>query len=301
MRHTRLLVAALSCIGLSACAGGGSAPRALPARDTAATAPAIPTTGHGDLAARLARAPAATAESGSARTSVTATVTGVPGRTDPITFRGDGVIDFAAGRSRSVLGLDPGPQGARASDLEIETVAADGLLYVRSPALAAMAGTSVPWARLDPTPPGGGVGAGQGPPGLHLLTGLAGGDLGAPLALLAGVDPSSVHEVGTETTGDGDITRLRATADPVAATGATAARDRTALEAFLDALGARRLRVEVALDQDDRLRRLVYEHDAVTAAGVAGQRFEVEYFDLGTAVEVNVPPPDQVRELTSTF
>lgn len=297
MRPALLLAAALSCLVLTACNEGRAPEHLHPGPTDAGVAPPGPPTGGGDAAARLLRAPAATAAAGSARTSVVATVTGLPGRSGPVTFRGDGVIDFTAGRSRSVLAMDPDHDGASGGGTELESIVADGLLYVRFPALASLASASTPWVRLDPST-GGADRSGPGASAFGPLTDLAGSDVGAPIALLAGVDASSVHEVGTAVTRGASTTSLRATVDPTAATGEdTSVDDRAALEAFLTGIGARRLEVEVDLDEHDRLRRLVYEHDVPTPGGPAHQRFEMEYFDFGAAVEVSVPPDDQVRDL----
>jgi hypothetical protein len=180
---------------------------------------------------------------------------------------------------------------------EFETVVADGLVYVRAPALTSFAGASAAWVRIDPTVAASDDGPDQVATGFGPLTGLTGSHLGAPIALLAGVDASSVREVHSEVDADG-ITLLQATVDLVAASAEAATTEElAALEAFLDRLGARRLRVDVELDGDDRLRRLVYEHDVPAPGGQVRQRFDVAYFDFGTAVEIVVPPDDQVRDL----
>jgi hypothetical protein len=296
MRRPVLL--ALSCLLLVACTEGNRSTHLLPTPTDAGEAPVGgPTGAEEDAAARLARAPAATASSGTARTTLVATVTGLPGRPEPMVLRGEGVIDFAAARSRSVLGVASARGGGTAGDLAFETVTADGLLYVRAPALTSLAGTVTSWVRIDPTAPAGDDGAGRGAPGFGPLAGLAGSDLGAPIALLAGVDASSVREVGTETTDGTTTTSLRATVDPVAASaGGATPDDLTALETFLEGIGARRLEVEAELDEDDRLLRLVYEHEVATPAGPVHQRFDMAYFDFGAAVEVSTPPDDQVRD-----
>jgi hypothetical protein len=302
MRRAVLLVPVLSCLLLAACTGGGGSSDVLPTRtDSGAGAASPPTGGEAGPAARLARATAATAAAGTARTAIVATVAGLPGRREPFTLRGEGAIDFAAGRSRSILRVDSeGRAGSEPGHTEFETVAADGLVYVRAPALTSLAGASEPWVLLDPTAGADGSGAGSAAPAFGPLTGLTGSDLGAPIALLAGVDPSSVRATGAEGEGQEATTVLRATVDPVAASPeGTTPDERVALESFLQGLGASELEVEVELDGQDRLRRLVYEHDITTPSGPVHQRFDVSYFDFGAAAEVTIPPEDQVRGLAN--
>lgn len=300
MRRAVLLVPVLSCLLFAACTAGDASTEVLPTGTDASGRPAGATSPEGGegAAARLARAPGATAASGTARTTTVATVTGLPGRSEPFVLRGEGVIDFTAGRSRSILDLDREENGRAArGGTEFETVVADGLVYVRAPALTSFAGASAAWVRIDPTVAASDDGPDQVATGFGPLTGLTGSDLGAPIALLAGVDASSVREVHSEVDADG-ITLLQATVDLVAASAEAATTEElAALEAFLDRLGARRLRVDVELDGDDRLRRLVYEHDVPAPGGQVRQRFDVAYFDFGTAVEIVVPPDDQVRDL----
>lgn len=301
MRRAVLLVPVLSCLLFAACTAGDASTEVLPTGTDASGRPAgatSPEEGGEGAAARLARAPGATAASGTARTTTVATVTGLPGRSEPFVLRGEGVIDFTAGRSRSILDLDREENGRAArGGTEFETVVADGLVYVRAPALTSFAGASAVWVRIDPTVTASDDGPDQVATGFGPLTGLTGSDLGAPIALLAGVDASSVREVHSEVDADG-ITLLQATVDLVAASAEAATTEElAALEAFLDRLGARRLRVDVELDGDDRLRRLVYEHDVPAPGGQVRQRFDVAYFDFGTAVEIVVPPDDQVRDL----
>ncbi len=294
MRRALLSVPVLSCLLLAACSGSDASPDVLPTR-AGAGAPAEvtpPPGGEAGPAARLARAPAATAASGTARVATVATVTGLPGRRQPFTLQGDGAVDFTAGRSWSILRPDGQTTGGTdPSATELETVVAGGVVYVRAPALTSLSDASAGWVRIDPAIAGADFALGP-------LTELARSNLGAPLAMLAGVDPSSVREVDTEVGPGGAITVIRATVELVAAfaEGATT-EDLSALEAFLDRLGARQLQVEVELDGDDRIRRLIYEHDVASPVGPVHQRFDVAYSDFGADVEIATPPDDQVRNL----
>lgn len=283
MRRAFVLLFALSGLSVS-CAGentgSGPAAQGIPSPPRAA--------------ARLARAPAATAAAETARTTITATVAGMPDRSVPLTFGGEGAIDFAAGRSRSVLDMSGLIGEPRSAATEMETITAGGVVYLRAPALSSLRGDSQPWVRVEPASPGGGSAV----PPLGPLTALAGSDLGAPMALLAGVDTASVHVVTGGQEAERRTTTLRATVDVLAASSQGATPDeRAALEAFLGNLGADRIQVEAELDGEDRLRRLVYDHSLPSPGGTVSQRFEVQYRDFGAPVEIQLPPDSQVRDL----
>ena len=298
MGRTAVLVPVLAFL-LVSCAGKDAPADVVPAQGNGAVTPSA---GEASAAVRLARAPAATVAAGTARTTIIATVGGLPGRPEPLALRGEGVIDFAAGTSRSILDLSDVLGTVRTSTTELETISYDGVIYVRAPMLTSFSGSSQPWVRIDPmatAQPGAGAGDTLG---LAPLTGLAGSDVGAPIALLNGVDGSSVREVPhpDQPTDQprGGTTTFRATVDLSAAVSAGATpRDLAALEGFLDRLGARRLEVEVELDETNRLRRLVYEHAVPTPAGTTTQRFEVRYGDFGTTVDIELPLEAEVRDL----
>lgn len=299
MGRTAALVPVLAVLAvlLASCAGNDAPSDVVPVHGNVA---ATPPAGEASAAVRLARAPAATVAAGTARTTIIATVGGLPGRPEPFTIRGEGVIDFATGMSRSILDLSDALGTARTSTTELETISSDGVVYVRAPMLASFSGATQTWVRIDPMATaehGAGATLGSGP-----LTGIAGSDVGAPIALLDGVDGSSVREVPhpdrPTDSPHGDTTTLRATVDLSAAVSAGATpRDLAALEGFLDRLGARRLEVEVELDGTDRLRRLVYEHAVPTPAGTTTQRFEVRYEDFGAIVDIELPLESEVRDL----
>ena len=291
MGRTAVLVPVVAFL-LVSCAGKNAPADIVPARGNGA---ATPPAGEASAAVRLARAPAATAAAGTAHTTIIATVNGRSGRPEGLTLRGEGVIDFEAGMSRSILHLSDAPGTAPTSTTELETISSDGLVYVRAPMLTSFSGASEPWVRIDPMAT---AQHGAGALGLAPLTGLAGSDVGAPITLLNGVDGSSVREVRHPDRPDGDTTTLRAMVDvSTAASAGAAPHDLAALEGFLDRLGARHLQVEVELDEADRLRRLVYEHAVPTPTGTASQRFEIRYEDFGAPVDIELPGDAEVRDL----
>lgn len=241
----------------------------------------------------LAAAPEATVASGSARTATLITLSGIPEHADVLEMAGSGSIDFGAGRSASTLELSAlFPDGDVPTDVRhLDTVLDGGLLYVRSPLLTSLAGITTPWMRLDrATAPVDGMGAALGQLGQ-----LPGGDITAPLALLAGVRDGSVHHVGAEEVRGEPTTHLAANVDLRAAVErAGILTDADRFEDFAAGLGATVLDVEAFVDGSGRLRRLSYEHPL---PGGGAQRLEIEYFDFGAPVEVALPPEDEITDL----
>lgn len=243
-----------------------------------------------DAYRRLAAAPEATAAAGSARTTMVASLSGIPGHPDGLTMSGHGQIDFDARRSHSTLDLSelfPGGDVAPA-DPSMETILDDGQRYVRSPLLTSLVGITTPWMRIDPAAlPSAGPGAALGQLGQLAA--------GAPLALLAGVQEDSVQTLGEGQVGGETTSHIAATVELRAAVeGAGASTETGELQEYAARLGATVIDVEVHLDGHGRLRRLSYEHPV---PGGGAQRLELEYSDFGSPVEIALPPDDQVTDL----
>ena len=282
-----LLVAVLA---IMACGSDGpvAAPGGAPGDAGAAGSSA-----SADAYRRLAAAPEATASAGSARTTMVATISGIPGHPDDVTMSGHGQIDFDARRSHSTLDLSelfPGGDVAPA-DPSMETILDDGQHYVRSPLLTSLVGITTPWMRIDPAAlPSAGPGAALGQLGQ-----LPAGASTAPLALLAGVQESSVQPVGEGQVGGETTSHIAATVELRAAVeGAEASTDTEKFQEFAARLGATVIDVEAHLDGHGRLRRLSYQHPV---PGGGAQRLELEYSDFGSPVEIALPPDDQVTDL----
>lgn len=312
MRRT-LLLALL--VLLPACGGDRAADPLIPAASEASPDPAdAHGAGAGAGAAagagastaveeRLLAAARATTDAGSARTTLVATLTDLPGRPGPVTLTGSGTADFAGGRMHSNIDLseafDPPPtkQPGRELPSSWETISADGVVYLRAAMLSDLLGIETPWLRIDPS-------SERLADGLSPLGRVAASDGGAPLALLAGLDRGSATDLGTEDVRGTATTHLRATVDLLAAVHAgddpSEAEART-LERFVDGLGARALTVDAFLDGDDRVHRLVYSHDLAPETGGGSQRVELEYTDFGTPVDITVPASDQVSDLVEIF
>lgn len=245
---------------------------------------------------RLAAAPAATVAAGSARTSFLATLVDVGGAgAGEVSFGGEGEIDFenqqATSRSDLTELLSSG--GMNDIDGELESVVDGAVSYLRSPFFTTMVGAPTPWIRIDPA-------ALESATGMDMtqLSGLTSNDPSAQLAFLAGVVEGSVEEVGAGEVRGTPTTRLHATVDlRKAADDTGAVTDPQAFEQFVASVGGGELAVEVDLDDDNRVRRLTYEHRLPAEGGGGRQQIELEYFDFGADVGISIPPDDQVTDL----
>ncbi len=247
---------------------------------------------------RLARAVLATTAAGTARTTFSATLAGLPGHAEPVTLTGTGEADFATGRLRSLIDLSAALERRSPEvDPSWETISVDEVVYLRAPMLTELFEIATPWVRVDPSSEL--LGAAGG------LQGLAGSDNGAPLAMLAGVEPGSARDLGPAEVAGTAGRHLQASVDLVAAVEAVAADQpepqRRALERFVEKLGARRLSVDAFLDGDDRIRGLVYEHALPAAAGGGSQRVELGYADFGARVSIDPPPSSLVTDLAGAL
>lgn len=300
-----LLVALLLAVATTACASTS------PSKPSASPPPGAPAAGarseaeaeSATAADRLAAAPAATMAAGTAHTSFGAKITRPAGASapdpkgagDPLSFDGDGVIDFANGRGRTNLDLTRllAAQYVDNVDGNFETVIDGDIIYVRSPFLASMVAAETPWLKVDPSTIDSGTGIDLGQ-----LSGLGSPESGAHLGFLAGVVKGSVTDLGTETIRGSTTTHYRGTVDLGAAVEAAGALvDAEQFKRFAAALGPE-LVVDAFLDDDGRLRRLSYDQPVPGTPGGASQRVEVEYFDFGAPVDISIPTPDQVTDLS---
>ncbi len=296
-RLAPLLIASL-LLAAAGCSSDEAAPSSPADR---ATAGDQETTKPTDSAAvtpedRLAAAPAATIAAGTARTTFLATLVDVGGPgAGAVSFGGEGEIDFENQRASSRSDLTELLRNGEMGDIdgELESVVDGPVSYLRSPFFTTMVGAPTPWIRIDPA-------ALESATGMDMtqLSGLTANDPNAQLAFLAGVVEGSVEELGAGEVRGTPTTRLRATVDlREAAEDAGAVSDPQVFEQFIASVGGGELVVEVDLDDDDRVRRLTYEHRLPAEGGGGHQRVELEYFDFGADVAISLPPDDQVTDL----
>ncbi len=247
--------------------------------------------GASNPAARLASARGATIAAGTARAAITATVAlaGLPATS----VTGKGVIDFGARRGASTIDLSPILPGPSSHPPTLDTIVDGGVVYVRSPLLDLLGPLETPWVRIDGAdgPPAGGAGRRE-------LAMVPGSDPLAPLTFLTAVEAASVEDLGSEEVGGVTTTHLRASVD---LREAAAAAGVEAVGRSLAALGAGRLTVDAHLDHDDRLRRLVYDHPLPPGWGDGSQRIELEYFDFGGRIDVDLPSEGEVSDLSAVL
>jgi hypothetical protein len=123
------------------------------------------------------------------------------------------------------------------------------------------------------------------------------------LEYLRGVS-DSVEKVGAEEVRGVQTTRYEAVVDPEKEVAGQDAEAREAHDEMVEKLGATKLPVEVWIDDKNRVRR--YAMDATVPVpedapempegGEMQTSIVAEYYDFGTPVDVQAPPPDQTTE-----
>jgi hypothetical protein len=282
-------LAALALLGLAACGGGGSG-------ESASTQPA--TTAQ-DAAGVAAAAAEKTRAAGSSKVAFTTTLT-LPGQSAPIEIDGEGAFDYA--QQRGTLSLDFGAildqLGAGALGGEggttAEVVFDGGIFYMKLPLLGQLLGGDKPWIEFDlaKLSSGGSAGLGQ-------LAQAGGNDPSQYLAFLQAA--GDLREVGTEQVRGVETTHYAGTValDKVAQAAPADARAelQRVVQQLETRLGTSSLPVDVWIDGDGLVRKIVQTYDAA-ASGGGSTRVGVELYDFGTDVEVTVPPADQVVDVT---
>ena len=237
-------------------------------------------------AARLARAADATTALGSLRTAVVVTTSLSEG--GRLGFVGEGVFDVRSRRGRSTLHLSEGSSpGVAALDGPVVEVIVDaGAVYVRSPLNHLLGTIDTPWLRMDES-----AAKGLAPAGSHPLR-LPGDPLATPLALLGRVDPATVRDLGHAEVGGVATTHLRVTI----VVGRPPVGEDSHPWSSPAELGTDRLEVDAFLDDDDRVRRLVYVLP-LDVPGGGYQRIELEHSHFGAPMQVQVPPAEDITDL----
>jgi hypothetical protein len=299
--RTRATVVLGVALVVAACGGTDFSRRTVvPAgRNVAPTAPSV-VTRNPVLQAKLTQSAAATASARTARTSISVTLTGLGDdslSTGAYDIAGTGVVDFVtrdADVSLSIPLLDRlGGGGA------IEERIVSGVVYTKMPAgvlRAAGLPAAVRWLSLDPK-----HAAGADPSALSQSQ----VDPAGQLAFLAAVS-DDVRTIGDEPVRSVATTHYAATIDGVLDSRGDARM--TALRAKLaqlrSAIGARGLALDVWLDRDGRVRRIVVSVPLSPRPGAAGadrvgpdatMRIQGDFYAFGTPVRVAAPPQSQTR------
>lgn len=196
-----------------------------------------------------------------------------------VTF--DGSLDFKTRAGEySVDAAAIGLQGTG----KVHTVVAGGVLYLSLDALQGVDPSSSPdlagkkWLKLDPKVFGGGGQIGQSDPNgsLDALRGVKGG----------------VKRVGSEKVRGTRTTRYRVSIDADQAVNNAPEEQRDEVRNTVGALGSKTIPADVWVDGKGRLRK-VRLHVAASSTTTKGS-VSFEYFDLGTQVNVEAPPANEV-------
>jgi hypothetical protein len=236
-----------------------------------------------------------TAAERTAKTSFEITTTGPPvasGQPDAVTMTGQGVMDFSGAASSMTVEMF-GMGGFEMRQIE-DTV------YVKLPEdLVAQMPGAKPWMEADVEAM---YGRQYGASPDQMREGAA-QDPTRQLEYLRGVS-DSVEKVGVEEVRGVQTTRYEAVVDLAREVAGQDAEAREAHDEMVEKLGATKLPVEVWIDDENRVRRYAMDatvtvpEDApeVPEGGEMQTSIVAEYYDFGTPVDVQAPPPDQTAE-----
>lgn len=248
-------------------------------------------------AALVGDAAAKTVQAGSARFEVTGVIE-LP-TLEPITIRGSGSYDWTVPRAQmemdmSEMPLDPaGPLGPEQG--RVDAIIDGSLWYLRWPWLTDQIQVSTDWVKFDPE-----TSAATGLDPQELL----GTDQSDPNVqlwfLLGATDVESLGEA--ELAGDA-VTRYSVHIDFQRAVEQAPADAREGVQEFLNKLQADEADAEVWIDEQGYVRRFSYEIemdlealDPNAPAGTGTLTNTMDLHDLGTEVDVEVPPEDEVTD-----
>lgn len=221
------------------------------------------------------------------------TMSGIAGAGGEIDVTADGVVDFETGAAE--LSMDMGEAFAGTGmdgTMVVRTIGK--IVYLRSPLFA----NGIPgvgpdtWLRIDleETLQSQGLGVDQ-------LRQLGDNDPRQGLAVLGGVT-DGVQEVGEEEVRGTPTTRYRARVDlERAARESGAVTDEESFRRFLDTVDAETLRVDVWVDEENRVRRIRMPIPLAEDAGGGEIEVETDYYDFGATIDVAEPADDDVVDL----
>jgi hypothetical protein len=210
----------------------------------------------------------------------------------PIEFMVSGAVDPATKRTRAEMDLGALLPAGSGAPSKLAFIADGDVLYLQLPAAAAAGAGGKPWMKVDAS---------------SLTKGLSGGSGALPSSTnpldsfekLRAVD-AKIEDLGTETVRGTKTTHFRTHLDLAKAiTDLPADRrppiDDAVLSSFKD------VPADVWLDDQDRPRRQQMRFDLAGAGQPGTLTMTVEAFDYGKAVDIEVPPADQVTDAPGMF
>ena len=246
--------------------------------------------GCGEKASAAEIVRAAPAKSQSAKTAKMSVTTEAAGQT----LTGEGATDFGAHK----LQLNMSAPGATTGSQKIELSSIGTDMYVKVPPEAASSVPGLsgkPYMKID----------------LQAVGQSRGGDLneftrasdpGGQLDYLKGA-AADVKAVGTENVRGVKTTHYKATVDMNKAEASMTPEQRKSVDALKAKTGITTIPVEVWVDTQGRARKFWSRIDMTKAsdasAKVGSVTTTLEFYDFGSPVQIEAPPPDQVADLTN--
>jgi len=185
-----------------------------------------------------------------------------------------------------------------AAGMTVQTVVDGDVVYVQFPLVGRLLGTTTPWVKISDPADGSAASKAWGQ-ALGDAGAFAGVDSCDVVALLRGV--GSVTEVGPEAVDGVGTTHYSAVVDPRRAVDSLPADQRSGVSAALDRYAdGVTVPVEVWIDGDGIVRKLTATLDRGSLGGPGHGSGTVamsaRLTDIGTPVDIAVPPADQVSE-----
>jgi hypothetical protein len=262
-------------LGLAACSGSGNAD------GEAVETQARPASAQ----AAVAAAGEATQGARSARVTFTATLEG--GAAEG-TFTGEGA--FTERRGRMTMDLSGLGGGGAFGSGKLEVIFDRLVVYLRFPpeVVQGLPGARA-WLKIDLAA----LGAQQGIDFEQLLQ-LNQSDPTEALVYLRAAG-SDFREVGTERVRGAETTRYRGTIDLRKVAAQAPAQARKSYERVIELSGKTELPMDVWIDEEGLARRIRFEQRLPNGAAL---KMTQELYDFGADVDVELPPADQVTDLT---
>lgn len=212
---------------------------------------------------------------------------------------GSGVMDTDGQTSHLTMKVASAPDvvvGAfDKSDLTTEVITDRTVVYTHSAQLGQLLGAGRKWLRIDAAKVGEAAGI-----EVSALT-QPGQDPTQALRQLKAVG-ADVDKVGREDVRGVETMRYRATVDlrryPALARAADRAAARAAIERLIEVTGASTIPVDVWIGKDDLVRRVTQKLSLKGAGAPSAIQQRFELYDFGTKVDIKIPPPRQVTDVT---
>jgi hypothetical protein len=214
---------------------------------------------------------------------------GIGGQTQHLTMTGTGAFDYEHNKGRLSTSL---PASGLLQAMNMEEVIDGSTLYMKVTDANGKALSAKPWVKLDLTHQ-----ARQSGIDLDSL-GMQQANPAQYLDMLRG-GADDVTKVGTETLHGTKTTHYAMQVDFAKAAQSASSDQKQAFDK-LSQLYSKPVPVEIWVDSDDMLRKLVLTLDMSSLGDSSGvsvsgsTRIEEELYDFGTPVNVDVPPADQV-------